>query len=221
MPRKNKNLRKNHQIHCFKMTPQLKVLLTLIRDKKTTREDFIFYTDRIIRLLVEEGLNFLPVRAKIVITSTKTRFRGVEFVGKICAVSILRSGEAMESAVREVCKKIRIGKILIQRDEKTAEPNLFYVKLPKDVANRYVFLLDPMLATGGSAATAIRILKNHGVRENKIIFLNLISCPEGIKRVLDEFPGVRIITAAIDSHLNQKFYIIPGLGDFGDRYFGT
>lgn len=127
----------------------------------------------------------------------------------------------MEEAVRDVCKKIRIGKILIQRDEKTAEPKLFYIKLPAGITKRYVFLLDPMLATGGSACTAIKILKEHSVKEKRIIFLNLISCPEGIKKVMSQHPKIRIITAAIDSHLNKKFYIIPGLGDFGDRYFGT
>lgn len=218
---KNKNFKQYSRIHQLKMTPQLRVLLTLIRDKKTKREDFIFYADRIIRLLVEEGLNFLPTRSKIIITPTGARFKGQEFIGKICAVSILRSGEAMESAVRDVCKKIRIGKILIQRDEDTAEPKLFYVKLPPNIAKRYVFLLDPMLATGGSAVTAIQALKERGVKEGKIIFLNLISCPEGLKKVMSEFPKVRIITAAIDNRLNKKFYIIPGLGDFGDRYFGT
>ena len=218
---RNKKFKKYPKVYCLGMTPQLRALLTVIRDRKIKRDDFIFYADRIIRLLVEEGLNFLPIRGKMVVTPTGAKFAGAEFVGKICAVSILRSGEAMETAVRDVCQKIRIGKILIQRDEETAEPKLFYVKLPHDITKRYVFLLDPMLATGGSAATAIKILKERGVKEEKIIFLNLIACPEGIKKVSSQFPKVRIITAVIDSRLDNKFYIIPGLGDFGDRYFGT
>lgn len=209
------------QVHQLKMTPQLKALLTIIRDRKTKRNDFIFYADRLIRLLVEEGLNFLPVKLKTVITPTGAKFQGTEFVGRICAISILRSGETMETAIRDVCKKIRIGKILIQRDEKTVKPQLFYIKLPKDIASRYVFLLDPMLATGGSASTAIKVLKERGVKEDKIIFLNLISCPEGIKKIMGEFPKIHLVTSVVDHRLNKKAYIIPGLGDFGDRYFGT
>jgi uracil phosphoribosyltransferase len=127
----------------------------------------------------------------------------------------------MEKAIRQVCEDIRIGKILIQRNEETAEPILFYSKLPKDIANRYVLLLDPMLATGGSVCKAIEVLKEKGVNEKKIIFINLISCPEGIKKVFKEFPNVKIVTGFIDKKLNSKAYILPGLGDFGDRYFGT
>ncbi|MCD6471407.1 uracil phosphoribosyltransferase [bacterium] len=218
---KNFNLKKYPQITVLETTPQLEVLLTIIRDKKTRRNDFIFYSDRIIRLLVEKGLNFLPVRKKDVLTPTGAKYKGKKFVGKICAVSIVRAGESMEKAIREVCKKIRIGKILIQRNEKTAKPILFYTKLPKDISKRYVFLLDPMLATGGSASVAIRVLKEAGVKEKKIIFLNLVSCPQGLKNVLKKFPKIKIVTAAIDNYLNKKAFIVPGLGDFGDRYFGT
>ena len=103
----------------------------------------------------------------------------------------------MEKAVREVCKKIRIGKILIQRDEKTAEPILYYSKLPKDIAKRHVLLLDPMLATGGSVCKAIETLKEKGVEEEKIVFINLISCPEGIKRLQKEFEKVKIVTGFV------------------------
>jgi uracil phosphoribosyltransferase len=212
---------KKETVHVLKYTPQLKSLYTIIRDKKTKRDDFIFYSDRIIRILVEEGLNFLPINKKIVNTPTSSKFFGSSFKGKICAISIIRSGESMEKAVREVCKKIRIGKILIQRNEKTKEPMLYYSKLPKDIAKRYVLLLDPMLATGGSVCKAIKTLKDKGVKEERIIFINLISCPEGIKKLTAAFPGVKIITGFVDKGLNSKAFIIPGLGDFGDRYFGT
>ncbi len=215
------NIKKYPQVSVLKQTPQLEVLLTIIRDQKTKREDFIFHADRIIRLLVEEGLNLLPIRTKTVTTPTGVKFKGAKFVGKICAVSIIRAGESMEKGIRDVCKKIRIGKILIQRDEKTAQPLLFYSKLPRGIAWRYVLLVDPMLATGGSACTAIKVLKEQGVKENRIIFLNLICCSEGIKKVISAFPKIRLITAVIDDHLDKNAYIIPGLGDFGDRYFGT
>ena len=202
-------------------TPQLEALFTIIRNKDTKRNEFIFYSNRIIRLLVEEALNQLPTRGKTVATPTGASFTGSEFKGKLCAVPIVRAGEAMEKAVREVCRAIRIGKILIQRDEETALPALFYAKLPEDIAKRHVLLLDPMLATGGSVCKAIEVLKEHGVPEEKIIFVNLISVPKGIENFQKCAPGATIITGFIDPELNSKAYIIPGLGDFGDLYFGT
>ena len=120
-------------------TAQLDALLTIIRDKGTSRSDFIFYSDRIIRLLVEEGLNHLPTLEKTVQTPTGLPYKGVSFEGRICGVSILRAGEAMESGLRECCRSVRIGKILIQRDEETAKPKLFYAKLPEDISNRWVY----------------------------------------------------------------------------------
>lgn len=179
----------------------------------------MFYSDRIIRLLVEESLNHLPVIPKIVETPTGATYEGVGFEGKICGVSILRAGEAMEAGLREVCRSVRIGKILIQRDEETALPKLFYSKLPEDIASRYVLLLDPMLATGGSAMKAVEVLQEQGVPEERIIFINLIAAPEGLKRFCGRFPSLRVITGWIDKGLNEKSYIIPGLGDFGERRY--
>jgi uracil phosphoribosyltransferase len=120
----------------------------MIRDKRTSRADFIFYSNRIIRLLVEEGLNHLPVVEQSVTTPVGTSYLGVKFEGKICGVSIMRAGEAMEQGLRDCCRSVRIGKILIQRDEETCMPKLFYDKLPTDIAERWVLLLDPMFATG-------------------------------------------------------------------------
>ncbi|KEP55725.1 uracil phosphoribosyltransferase [Rhizoctonia solani 123E] len=200
-------------------TAQLEALYTIIRNKDTARGDFIFYTDRIIRLLVEEGLNHLPVVPKTVETPTGEAYEGVGFEGRICGVSILRAGEAMEAGLREVCRSVRIGKILIQRDEETAQAKLFYSKLPEDIANRYVLLLDPMLATGGSAIKAVEVLKEAGVLEERIMFLNLIASPEGIRAFCGKYPALRMITGWIDKGLNEKAYIIPGLGDFGERRY--
>ncbi|KAF8306239.1 PRTase-like protein [Clavulina sp. PMI_390] len=199
-------------------TTQLEALYTIIRDRKTSRGDFIFYSDRIIRLLVEEGLNHLPVIPKTVETPTGASYEGVGFEGRICGVSILRAGEAMEAGLREVCRSVRIGKILIQRDEETAQAKLFYSKLPPDIAKRYVLLLDPMLATGGSAMKAVEVLKEAGVPEERIIFINLISAPEGLRNFCGRFPSLRVITGWIDEGLNDKAYII-GLGDFGERRY--
>ncbi len=209
------------QVTTLRMTPQLRILLTIIRDKHTKRNDFIFYADRINRLLVEEGLNFLPVQERIVETRTGAQYIGAEFVGKICAVPIMRAGLSMESSIREVAKRIRIGHILIQRNEETAQAMFFKEWLPDDIHERFVFVLDPMLATGGSAIVTIGRLKERGVKEEKIIYINLVAAPEGIEAVLTTFPGIRIIIGEIDEGLNDRSYIIPGLGDFGDMYFGT
>ncbi|SCV02910.1 LAME_0H06194g1_1 [Lachancea meyersii CBS 8951] len=200
-------------------TNQLLGLYTIIRDQTTRRPDFVFYADRIIRLLVEEGLNHMPVTPKSVETSTNQKFEGVSFLGKICGVSIVRAGESMEQGLRECCRSVRIGKIVIQRDEETALPKLFYEKLPEDIADRYVFLLDPMLATGGSAAMATEVLIKRGVKPERIFFLNLICSKEGIDLFHAKFPKVKIVTGAIDSGLDENRYLVPGLGDFGDRYY--
>ncbi|KAG9294149.1 hypothetical protein G9A89_021508 [Geosiphon pyriformis] len=195
-------------------TNQLEGLLTIIRDRTTPRGDFIFHSDRIIRLLVEEGLNHLPVVEKTIITPTGNEYEGVQFKGKICGVSIMRAGESMEQGLRDCCRSVRIGKILIQRDEETAKPKLYYAKLPSDIDKRYVLLLDPMLGTGGSAIKAIDVLISHGVREDRILFLNLLAAPEGIEAVTQRFSQIKIVTAFVDQGLDEKKYIVPGLGDF-------
>ncbi|KAI1214955.1 uracil phosphoribosyltransferase [Annulohypoxylon truncatum] len=200
-------------------TPQLIALLTKIRDRKTERADFIFYSNRIIRLLVEEGLNHLPVVEHTVTTPVGRTYNGLMFQGKICGVSIMRAGEAMEQGLRDCCRSVRIGKILIQRDEETAKPKLFYDKLPEDIADRWVLLLDPMFATGGSAIMAVDVLKSRGVPEERILFLNLIASPQGVQNFATKFPKLRVVTAFIDQGLDEKNYIIPGLGDFGDRFY--
>lgn len=200
-------------------TNQLIGLYSIIRDQTTKRGDFVFYSDRIIRLLVEEGLNQLPVDRAVIKCYGGHEFQGANFLGKICGVSIVRAGELMEMGLRECCRSVRIGKILIQRDEETALPKLFYEKLPEDIADRYVFLLDPMLATGGSAMMAVEVLLSRGVQMDRILFLNLLAAPEGIKAFQEKYPLVKIITGGIDERLDEDKYIVPGLGDFGDRYY--
>ncbi|RVW80279.1 Uridine kinase-like protein 1, chloroplastic [Vitis vinifera] len=147
-------------------------------------------------------------------------YTGVDFCKKLCGVSIVRSGESMENALRACCKGIKIGKILIHRDGDNGK-QLIYEKLPKDISERHVLLLDPVLATGNSAGQAIELLIQKGVPESHIIFLNLISAPEGIHCVCKRFPSLKIVTSEIDVALNEEFRVIPGMGEFGDRYFGT
>jgi len=198
---------------------QLLGLYSIIRSKDTRRSDFVFYSDRVIRLLVERGLDQLPVENHTVTTPLNVDYEGVKFLGKICGVSIVRAGESMEQGLRDCCRSVRIGKILIQRDEETALPKLFYEKLPEDISERYVFLLDPMLATGGSAILATEVLISRGCKPERIFFLNLLTSPEGIKNYHAKFPEIKIITGGIDEKLDEKKRLAPGLGDFGDRYY--
>lgn len=217
-------LKQYPQVALVRQTPQVIFLHTMIRDEATTRLDFVFYSDRLIRLIVEEGLVHLPMARKDVNTPTGARYEGLMAAAGVCGVSIMRAGESMENALRETCRGVRIGKILIQRNEHTAEPDdrYSYSKMPKDINDRWVFLMDPMLATGGSAIRAVNILlSQYNVKEERIIFINVVSCPEGLAAFCAKFPKIRVVTSAIDECLNEKKYIVPGLGDFGDRYFGT
>lgn len=201
-------------------TFQIRGMHTLIRDREISKHDFVFYSDRLIRLVVEHGLGHLPFTEKHITTPTGSVYTGVDFCKKLCGVSIVRSGESMENALRACCKGIKIGKILIHRDGDDGK-QLIYEKLPNDIRERHVLLLDPVLATGNSANQAIGLLIQKGVPESHIIFLNLISAPEGIHCVCKRFPSLKIVTSEIDVALNAEFRVIPGLGEFGDRYFGT
>lgn len=136
-------------------------------------------------------------------------------------VSILRAADCMLGVARSMMPSMAVGKVLIQRDENTAQATLIYSKLPPNLSNRPVLLLDPMLATGGSAVTALKLLVEAGVPPSSIVFVTLVSCRQGIEWVHEAYPQVRIVTGAVDPILDDRKYIVPGLGDFGDRYFGT
>ncbi|CAI0391276.1 unnamed protein product [Linum tenue] len=207
-------------LYVIQSTFQIRGMHTLIRDSQTTKHDFVFYADRLIRLVVEHGLGHLPFTEKQVITPTGSVYTGVDFCKRLCGVSVVRSGESMENALRACCKGIKIGKILIHREGDNGQ-NLIYEKLPKDIADRHVLLLDPILGTGNSAVQAISLLIRKGVPEANIIFLNLISAPQGVHVVCKKFPRIKIVTSEIETGLNEDFRVIPGMGEFGDRYFGT
>jgi uracil phosphoribosyltransferase len=208
-------------VHLLPQTKQLRALHTIIRDRTVRREDFVFYADRIIRLLIEAGLGLLPFEAQQVHTPVGRIYDGLRFARGICGVSVLRAGESMEAGLRAVVRSVKIGKILIQRDKVTKLPHLYYSALPSDIARRHVLLLDPMLATGGTALMAIKILISQGVAEDRILFVNLITVPEGIAAVSQRHPNVQMVTSSIEDGLNENAYMMPGIGDFGDRYFGT
>ncbi|CAD6218624.1 unnamed protein product [Miscanthus lutarioriparius] len=202
-------------VHVVQSTFQIRGMHTLIRDREITTPDFVFYSDRLIRLVVEHGLGHLPFTEKQVITPTEL-WSNFSFI----YTSFNCSGESMENALRACCKGIKIGKILIHRVGDNGQ-QLVYHKLPMDIAERHVLLLDPVLGTGNSVAQAIDLLIRKGVPEGRIIFLNLISAPEGIQCICKRFPSLKIVTSEIDYGLNEEFRVIPGLGEYGDRYFGT
>ncbi|MBW4597757.1 MAG: uracil phosphoribosyltransferase [Brasilonema angustatum HA4187-MV1] len=208
-------------VHLLPQTNQLRAMHTIIRNRHARREDFVFYSSRIMRLLIETSMNLLPFEKYQVETPVGKKYDGLRFASQLCGVSIIRAGESMETELRAICKSIRIGKILIQRDKLTKLPHIYYMNLPDDIDKRHVLLLDPMLATGGSALAAIEILLDKGVREKNIIFINFITVPEGITAVCQRFQEVNIVTSAIDERLNENAYMLPGIGDFGDRFFGT
>ncbi|XP_043945817.1 uridine-cytidine kinase-like 1 isoform X2 [Protopterus annectens] len=206
----------------LKSTPQVKGMHTIIRDKDTNRDEFIFYSKRLMRLLFEHALSFLSFKTCTVQTPQGQDYRGRMFGGKrITGVSILRAGETMEPALRAVCKDVRIGKILIQTNQDTGEPELHYLRLPKDISEDHVILMDCTVSTGAAALMAIRVLLDHDVQEDKIFLVSLLMAEMGVHSVAYAFPQVKIITTAVDKKVNNLFHIIPGIGNFGDRYFGT
>uniref|UniRef100_A0A3Q3ING3 uridine/cytidine kinase n=1 Tax=Monopterus albus TaxID=43700 RepID=A0A3Q3ING3_MONAL len=203
-------------------TPQVRGMHTIIRNKETNRDEFIFYSKRLMRLLIEHALSFLPLKSVCVETPQGGIYEGKRLSGKrITGVSILRAGETMEQALMAVCKDIRLGKILIQTNQDTGEPELHYLRLPKDISEDYVILMDSTVSTGAAALMAVRVLLDHDVAEDKIFLLSLLMAEMGVHSVAYAFPKVRIITTAVDKEVNDQFHIIPGIGNFGDRYFGT
>uniref|UniRef100_A0A6Q2YI77 Uridine-cytidine kinase n=1 Tax=Esox lucius TaxID=8010 RepID=A0A6Q2YI77_ESOLU len=202
-------------------TPQVRGMHTIIRNKDTNRDEFIFYSKRLMRLLIEHALSFLPLKVCME-TPQGSVYEGRRLSGKrITGVSILRAGETMEQALMAVCKDIRLGKILIQTNHDTGEPELHYLRLPKDISEDYVILMDSTVSTGAAALMAVRVLLDHDVQEDKIFLLSLLMAEMGVHSVAYAFPKVRIITTAVDKKVNHEFHIIPGIGNFGDRYFGT
>jgi len=201
------------QVKLIKINNQVRRLQTIIRDKSTSRSDFVFTADRLIRLVIEEGLNILPCSPRTVTTSSGLSYLGLKFDKGNGGVSIIRSGEAMEQGLQDCCRSIRIGKILIQSDEEDpAVVKLFYSKLPKDIASRNVLLMYPILSSGSTVLKAIEVLNDHHVPEENIILLTLFITPEGVKTVVDAHPAIRILSTELDKESPLHF---------GRKYFGT
>ncbi|MET9608693.1 uracil phosphoribosyltransferase [Streptomyces sp. NPDC006512] len=211
----------HHNVHPLPQTNQLRAMHTIIRDRGASRADFVFYSRRIIRLLLESALDQLPFDKHEATTPVGETYDGLKFAAKLCAVPVIRAGDSMLDELRNVVPDVRVGKILIQRDKTTKLPHLYYKNFPDDIADRHILLLEPMLATGGSANAAIEVLLEAGVREENIVFVNFIAAPEGIEAVHRVHPAVKIVTSSVEQRLNENAFMIPGIGDFGDRYFGT
>lgn len=200
------------QLKIIKINDQVRELQTILRDKDTERGDFVFYADRLIRLVVEEGLNQLPYESCSVRTPTGAMYEGLGFQRGNCGVSIMRSGEAMEKGLRDCCRSIRIGKILIKVNEETKTPMVYYAKFPPGMEQRRVLLMYPLLNSGATVITAIRVLLEHGVKEDKILLLNVFATPKGVELLLKNFPSVTILTSEVHSDCPSYF---------GQKYFGT
>ncbi len=193
--------------------------LTIMRKKDTGSKDFRELLDEIAMLMGYELTRDLPL-VDVDIKTPLVPMKAKMVAGrKLAIVPILRAGLGMVDGLLRLVPVAKVGHIGLYRDPETHKPVEYYCKLPTDVQDRLVILVDPMLATGGSAVDALTMLKAHGCKN--IRFMCLVAAPEGVKAVQDAHPDVDIYTAALDDHLNEHAYIVPGLGDAGDRIFGT
>ena len=199
--------------------PLVQHKLSILRDENTSSKDFRQLVSEIATLMCYEATRDLPlkeVEVKTPVAMAKTK----KIAGrKLAFVPILRAGLGMVDGMVNLLPSAKIGHIGLYRDPQTLEPVEYYCKMPSDIAEREVMIVDPMLATGGSASAAIRFLKDRGVTNIKSV--HLLAAPEGIKRLNEDHPDVEIYIAGLDEKLNDHGYIVPGLGDAGDRIFGT
>ena len=199
--------------------PLIQHKLSILRNKDTGGKEFRELIGEIAGLMCYEATRNLPtkeVEVETPVAVAKCR----QLAGKkLAIVPVLRAGLGMVDNMVDLIPSAKIGHIGLYRDPETHKPVEYYCKLPDDIANRQVYVVDPMLATGGSAVAAIDFLKQHGCKN--IIMMNVIGCPEGVKAVQDAHPDVDMYLAAVDEKLNENAYIGPGLGDAGDRLFGT
>lgn len=199
--------------------PLIQHKLTLLRDKRTSTRDFKLLASEIAMLMAYEVTKDLPLES-IEIETPLEKTKGVQVAGKkLTLVPILRAGLGMVEGIAQLIPSARVGHIGLYRDHDTLQPVDYYFKIPAGEQSRDFFVLDPMLATGGSAVAAVHALKKAGA--TRIRFLCLVAAPPGVKAMLEAHPDVPVFTASLDRQLNEKGYILPGLGDAGDRLFGT
>ena len=199
--------------------PLVQHKLTIMRDKSTSTAAFRQLLREISQLLAYEVTRGLPMTTKRIDTPMQPMDAPTLDGKKLALISILRAGNGLMDGVLELIPSARVGFVGLYRDEETLQPVEYYFKVPEGMDDRLVIAVDPMLATGNSSVAAIDMLKKAGA--TNIRFLCLLAAPEGVARMKEAHPDVPIITASLDSHLNDKGYIVPGLGDAGDRMFGT
>ena len=199
--------------------PLVQHKLTLMREKSTSTAVFRQLLREISLLLAYEVTRDLPVTTKSIDTPLQEMEAPTLKGKKLALISILRAGNGLLDGVLELIPSARVGFVGLYRDHDTLQPVQYYFKAPNDLANRRVIAVDPMLATGNSSAKAIELLKEAGAKDIK--FLCLLAAPEGVARMKEAHPDVQIVTAALDERLNEIGYILPGLGDAGDRMYGT
>lgn len=199
--------------------PLIKHKIAILRSKDTPMKEFRELVEEITLVMSYEAFKDAPTQKVTVETPLETCEQEMVQERSIAIVPILRAGLGMVNGVHKIFPNARVGHIGMYRDEETAIPHEYYCKLPEGIENMSVILLDPMLATGGSACDAITLLKKRGVKN--ISFMAIIGCPEGIERVSREHPDVKVYVSTCDRCLNENCYILPGLGDAGDRLFGT
>jgi uracil phosphoribosyltransferase len=197
--------------------PLAATMLTALRDASTPPPLFRLLAKRLSLVLALEATRAVPTAPRKV-TTPLAEADGTSFAAPMVAVPILRAGLGMLEAVTELFPEVPVGYIGLERDHATFQPSTYYSKLPA-LEGSYVLLLDPMLATGGSAAAACTSL--FAARPTRVTLLSVVAAPEGIERLATEHPDLQVVTAAVDERLNDAAYIVPGLGDFGDRLFGT
>lgn len=199
--------------------PLIQHKLSLMRDKTTGVKEFREAVSEIATLMCYEATRDLPLKEITIETPLAEAKVKVISGKKIAIVPVLRAGLGMVDGMLNLIPAAKVGHIGLYRDPETLQPVEYYCKLPGDIAERDVIVVDPMLATGGSASAAITFLKNYGVKNVKL--MNIIAAPEGVETVQRDHPDVEIFVAAVDEKLNDHGYIVPGLGDAGDRIFGT
>ncbi len=199
--------------------PLIQHKLSILRDKNTGSMQFRELVSEIAKLMCFEATRDLPLESVTVMTPVGEAHCKRIAGKKLAVVPILRAGLGMVDGMVDMMPNVKVGHIGLFRDPETLEPVKYYFKMPPDIAERDVIVVDPMLATGGSAVAAIGFLKEVGVTHIKL--MDIIAAPEGVKAVQDVHPDVDIYVAALDDHLNEHGYIVPGLGDAGDRIFGT
>ena len=199
--------------------PLIQHKLSILREKSTSVKEFRELISEIAMLMCYEATRDLPLE-EIEIETPVAKAKVKHIAGKkLAIVPILRAGLGMVDGMVSMMPNVKVGHIGLFRDPETLEPVKYYFKMPPDIEERDVIVVDPMLATGGSAAAAIQFLKDDGVKHIKLMCI--IGAPEGVKRMQEDHPDVDIFVAALDDHLNEHGYIVPGLGDAGDRIFGT